>query len=89
MDWCVKFLGYTYNAPVVERIDKINKKKQAVSVKLSLDQLVIETLGVASVRTFVHSYATLFLGNRSLLFSELKYNQILLEKSPTDTYEFN
>ena len=40
----------------------------------SLDQLVVETLGVASVRTSVSSYvctcATLFLGNRSLLFSE-------------------
>ena len=36
----------------------------------SLDQLVVETLGVTSVRTSVHSYATLFLGNRSLLFYE-------------------
>ena len=44
----------------------------------SLDQLVVETLGVTSVRTyvrtfvrpFVRSYATLFLGNRSLLFYE-------------------
>ena len=40
----------------------------------SLDQLVVETLGVAFVRPFVRSsvipYATLFLGNRSLFFSE-------------------
>ena len=40
----------------------------------SLDQLVVETLGVAFVRPYVRpfarTYATLFLGNRSLLFSE-------------------
>ena len=40
----------------------------------SLDQLVVETLGVAFVRTsdrpFVRPSVTLFLGNRSLLFYE-------------------
>ena len=40
----------------------------------SLDQLVVETLGVAFVRTYVRTYVrssvTLFLGNRSLLFYE-------------------
>ena len=33
----------------------------------SLDQLVVETLGVASVRLYVRPYVTLFLGNRSLV----------------------
>ena len=38
----------------------------------SLDQLVVETLGVTSVRSYVLSFVrpSRFLGNRSLLFSE-------------------
>ena len=36
----------------------------------SLDQLVVETLGVAFVRPSIRSSVTLFLGNRSLLFYE-------------------
>ena len=36
----------------------------------SLNQLVVETLGVAPVRPYVRLFATLFLGNRSSLFSE-------------------
>ena len=49
-------------------------KKFGFSSFWSLDQRSFETLGVlfvrASVRMFVRSFATLFLGNRSLLFSE-------------------
>ena len=47
-------------------------KKNLVLILIfwSLDQLVVETFGVASVRACVRTSATLFLGNRSLLFSE-------------------
>ena len=37
----------------------------------SLDQLLVETVGVASVHTSIRRYATLFLGNRSLFFLKL------------------
>ena len=43
-----------------------HKLAAATNVFWSLDQLVVETLGVTSVRPFV----TLFLGNSSLLFSK-------------------